>query len=131
MKGASIDKLNQHEEDELTKSKWRITNDYMMIIGKYFKSNKDYIHVMKVNKKYEQLVLMYKFNPISDISLFQNIQTQHFYHKQDVNYKKEGIYQYIYWFEDEELMKNKKDNEIFKPMKAYKFITNNIDKLEE
>ena len=72
MKGTSIDKLKQHEEDESTKSKWRITNDYMMIIGKYFKSNEDYINVMKVNKKYEQLVLMYKFNPIGDISLFQN-----------------------------------------------------------
>ena len=50
-----------------------------MIIGKYFKSNADYINIMKVCKKYKELVLMYKFNPISDISLFKNIQTQHFY----------------------------------------------------
>ena len=90
----------------------------MIIIGKYFESNKDFNNAMKVNKKYEQLVLMYKFNPISDISLFENIQTQHFYNKQDVNNKKDGLYQYIYWFNDEELKKNKKDNEIFKPTKA-------------
>ena len=74
------------------KSKWEITNDFMMIIGKYFKSNKDYINVMKVNKKYEQLVLMYKFNPISDISLFENIQTQHFYKKEEIKHKKDAIF---------------------------------------
>ena len=56
----------------------------MMIVGKYFKSNKDYINVMKVNKKYEQLVLMYKFNPISDTSLFKNVQTQHFTIKEEL-----------------------------------------------
>ena len=41
------------------------------------------------------------------------------------------FFQCNYWVDDEELIKNKKDNEIFKPMKAYKFITNNIVKLEE
>ena len=82
--------------DELTKSKCRITNDYMMIIGKYFESNKDYVNVMKVNKKYEQLVLMYHFNPISDISLFQNIQTQHFYDELSVyNNKKRNVPIYL------------------------------------
>ena len=54
------------------------------------KSNNDFINVMKVCKRYEELVLMYKFNPISDISLFENIQTQHFYNK-DVENKKDGI----------------------------------------
>ena len=59
--------------------KWRITIDYIMIVGKYFETNADFINIMKVCKKYKELVLMYKFNPISDISLFENIQTQHFY----------------------------------------------------
>ena len=63
----------------LTKSKWEITIDVMMIIGKYFKTNNDYINVMKVNKKYHNLVKMYHFNPISDCNLFINIETQHFY----------------------------------------------------
>ena len=57
---------------------------------------------------------MYKFNIIYDISLFKNIQTQHFYNKDDIKNKKNGLYQYIYWFNDDELIKNKKDNEIFK-----------------
>ena len=54
---------------------------------------------------------MHKFNPISDTSLFENIQTQHFYNNEDI--KKDRLYQYIYWFKDYEL-KKKKDNEIFK-----------------
>ena len=102
-----------------------------MIIGKYFKSNKDYINIMKVCKKYKELVLMYKFNPISDISLFENIQTQHFYNKQDIDNKKNGMYQYIYWYYDYKLIKNKKDNEIFKDIIYNRYISNNIPILEE
>ena len=60
------------------KDKWQMTVDFIMIVGKYFKSNNDFINVMKVCKRYEELVLMYKFNPTADISLFENIQTQHF-----------------------------------------------------
>ena len=90
-----------------------MTVDFIMIVGKYFKSPNDFINIMKICKRYEELVLMYKFNPISDISLFENIQTQHFYNKEDVKNKKDGLFQYIYWFNDEELIKNKKDNEIF------------------
>ena len=43
---------------------------------------------MKVCKKYNELVLMYKFNPISYILLFENIQTQHFYNRENVKKKK-------------------------------------------
>ena len=50
------------------KQKWQLTVDFIMIVGKYFESNKDYINIMKICKRYEELVLMYKFNPISDIS---------------------------------------------------------------
>jgi hypothetical protein len=54
--------------------------DYMMIVGKYFESNEDFINLMKVCKKYQELVDMYHFNPIQDARLFTNhIQTQHFY----------------------------------------------------
>jgi hypothetical protein len=116
---------------EFQPNKLEITNDFMMIIGKYLSSNKDYINIMKVNKKYEQLVLMYKFNPIGDVTLLENIQTQHFYKREDLEFKKYGMYQYIYWFKDVELMKNKKDNEIFKPINAYKYVVNNIPILEE
>jgi len=54
---------------------FELTIDFIMIIGKYLESNKDYINIMKVCKKYKELVLMYKFNPINDISLFENFQT--------------------------------------------------------
>ena len=57
---------------------------------------------------------MYKFNPISDISLFENIENQHFYKRENVENKKTGLYQYIYLFHDAKIIKNKKDNEIFK-----------------
>ena len=67
------------------KSKYELTVDFIMIIGKYFKTKFDFINIMKVCKNYEELVLMYHFNPISDISLFKNIQTQHFYDKEDGN----------------------------------------------
>ena len=73
---------------------------------------------------------MYKFNPISDISLFENIQTQHFYNKEDIKKKRKRMFQYIYWFNDDELVKNKKDNEIFK-RDLIKYIVNNIPILEE
>ena len=50
------EKINKYkreiiEQFKMIKSKWEITIDVMMIIGKYFKSNNDYINVMKVNKK--------------------------------------------------------------------------------
>jgi len=80
------------------KSKFELTIDYIMIVGKYFKTNLDYINIMKVCKKYQELVLMYHFNPISDIVLFKNMQTQHFYDKEDINKKKYGMFQYIYWY---------------------------------
>ena len=73
------------------KHKYELTVDFIMIVGKYFRSSNDFINVMKVCKKYKELVLMYKFNPISDISLFENIQTQHFYHKEYVKNKKKWI----------------------------------------
>ena len=70
-----------------TKSKWVITIDVMLIIGKYFLSNKDYINVMKTSKRYHDLVQMYHFNPIHDYRLFINMETQHFYHKEKVVFK--------------------------------------------
>lgn len=61
----------------------KLTVDFIMIVGKYFESANDFINVMKVCKKYEELVLMYKFNPIVVdellIELFHNKQTLHIY----------------------------------------------------
>lgn len=68
-----------------------------MIIGKYFKSPLDYINVMRVCKKYENLTLMYRYNPIGDTTLFPNIQTQHFYRKHDFITVVPRMYRYVYW----------------------------------
>ena len=56
-----------------SKSKWELTVNFLMIVGKYFETNNDFINVIRVNKKYKELLEMYKFNPIPDVSLFPNI----------------------------------------------------------
>lgn len=81
----------------LENSEMNVTIDYMMIIGKYFKTPRDYINTMRVSKKYQQLVLMYKFNPIGETDLFENMQTQHFYRKLDFLTVVPRMYKYVYW----------------------------------
>lgn len=99
----------------IIKNKSEISIDFAMIIGKYLNSNKDFINIMKVNKKYQELVEMYKFNPISDTNLFPNIETQHFYNIEDTNDVKNNMFQYITWYNiDYEDFKYRDENEIFK-----------------
>lgn len=96
------------------KFKWQMTVDFVMIVGKYFESYDDFINIMKVCKMYEELVLMYKFNPISDPYLFENIQTQHFYNRTDTWFKVPGLSKYVYWDPPHYLTRNKASNVIFK-----------------
>ena len=85
----------------------------MMIIGKYFQSNNDYINVMKISKRYHDLAQMYHFNPISDCSLFENMETQHLY--QSTDKWRKGMIQYVYWYDvDYEEYKNKAEVTVFK-----------------
>lgn len=79
---------------------YKLSVDYIMIIGKYFKSNNDFINLIKVNSKFKNLNKMYFFNPISDCSMFKNIQTQHFYKYEDIFYRNRNMYQYVYWIEE-------------------------------
>ena len=51
---------------EVTKEKWEIPIDSMMIIGKYFTTNNDFINVMKISKRYQKFTQIYHFNPISE-----------------------------------------------------------------
>ena len=76
--------------------KWRITIDAMLIVGKYFEKNKDYVNVMRVCKKYRDLVKMYHLNPIQDCELFEKMETQCLYGPGDK--KTQGMHQYIYWY---------------------------------
>ena len=96
------------------KGKSEITIDFMMIIGKYYNNPQDFINTMKTNSKYKDLVSMYHFNPISEVDLFDNIETQHFYNKNDIKLEKDNLYKYIYWFKDKDLERNKRSNQIFK-----------------
>ena len=116
------------EGREVSREKWEITIDAMLIIGKYFEENEDYVNVMRVSKKYRDLVSMYHFNPIEDCSLFENMESQYFYSKpKDKSWlttimgyfgygdKKSGMHQYVYLYPvDYEMFKSKKENEIFK-----------------
>ena len=41
---------------------------------------------------------MYHFNPIPDTELFEKMQTQYFYSKDDEYRKKRGMSAYVYWY---------------------------------
>ena len=72
----------------------------MMIVGKYYQDNNDFINTMKVSSRYQELVSMYHFNPISDPVLFENLETQHFYNKNDFSNKLPNKFRYLNWSED-------------------------------
>ena len=108
----------------LTKQKWEITIDVMMIIGKYLRTSKDYVNVMKTSKRYKELAQMYHFNPISECELFENMETQHLYTKEDK--KKEEIHQYVFCYNPERKLE---ENETIKG--PLKYVMNNMNILEE
>ena len=86
---------------------------------------------MKSFKRYHDLVERYHYNLIGDCELFENMETQHFYHKEDFAKKKEGMVQYIYWYNDDEIRKNVESNEIIKPMNypyKYRGVTKHVPK---
>ena len=59
----------------------------MQIVSKYFYSERDFVNLFRVNKKFEHIGKMYHYNPIAlktfdDIKLlFPNIQTYKIYAK--------------------------------------------------
>ena len=92
-----------------------LTIDLIMIVGKYFQTAQDFINLMKVRRCYKVLVEMYKYNPISDATLFKNIQTQHIYTEEDDNNRIDGMFRYVIHREvDQFTFFNRKDNEVYK-----------------
>ena len=88
-----------------------ISVSVIVIIDKYFESNKDFINTMKVNKKYHDLTQMYHFNPINDYDLLilkHNISTVIIMLIKRVCIK----YIYLYPVDYEIIYKNKKENDI-------------------
>ena len=106
-----------------------ITIDDMLIIGKYFESSVDYVNVMRVCRKYHDLVKFYHFNPISDTTLFERMESQHLYSCSDKRI--EGMYQYIYWYSTHYIQCHKSYNDVIKLIHPYKYVVNNIKMLEE
>ena len=80
------------------------------------KSNNDYTNIMKLNKKYNDLLEMYYFNLINDCYLFINNEIKLLYDCKD---KKKGrINQYVYWY-------NTNNLRILKIMKQLNFLIDN------
>ena len=117
----SSNKNNKKKEIKIDE-KSELTFDFMIIIAKYYQSNNDFINTMKVNKQYKPLVSVYRFNPISDTTLFENIQTQHIYNKNDINNLLPNKFRYINWTKDYYY----KDNLINKRSKLTKDVLRNI-----
>lgn len=57
-----------------------IRKDYMMIIGRYLTTFRDYINLTKVSTEYKDIIDMFKYNPIEDNEdFFSNKETRCFY----------------------------------------------------
>ncbi|KAL7714866.1 hypothetical protein QTN25_007591 [Entamoeba marina] len=69
----------------------------MMIVAKYFYCEEDYIRIVMVSKKYNNLLEKFRYNPHKSLRLFPNIETQVLYTKNEK--RKEGMYQYIYSYQ--------------------------------
>ena len=69
---------------------------YLIIVARFFETKQDFINFIYLNKKCQQIPLMFKFNPIGDISLFPNIQTQVFYSIDDFNNILPKMFRYKY-----------------------------------
>ena len=72
--------------------KSELTKYHIMNVAKYFETNTDFINLMKVSKEYKDIVNFFRYNPISDPSLFINMKEQVFYNLDDERiYKKKGL----------------------------------------
>ena len=93
---------------------YRLTIDLIMIVGKYLETVNDFIQLIRLCKKFKDLLEMYKMNPISNCDIFPNIQTQHFYTIDDTLYKKRDMYKYVYWRTNKAILSliDKQDNSI-------------------
>lgn len=81
-------------DSDLDDSK-RFTVWEMFIIGKYLLMPEDYINIVRLCKKYQDLIGYYKYNPIPEYDLFKNMQTQRFYYKEDINNINPDVSMYV------------------------------------
>ena len=72
--------------------------NYMVVIGRYFSESNDFINVVKLCRKYKNFLESFRYNPISDPSLFPNMIYQNYWKSGDVKYKINGMKAYIHWY---------------------------------
>lgn len=89
-KGVKTNDNDDIDIGEEIKNKFRLNYAFALPVGRYFENNSDFINLMKVNKKYKNIVDSFKYNPIKDISLFNNLETQFIYDK-DTPFKKNAF----------------------------------------
>ena len=64
-----------------------IRKDFMLVIGRYFTTYRDYINITRVCSEYKDIIGMYKYNPIEDdVGFFSNKQTRCFYTSLDYEF---------------------------------------------
>ena len=68
------------DSSQRSSQRGKIDYFHMMVVGKYFKTIDDFVNVEMVNKKYKEIILRYKYNPIPLTNerirkLFSNIET--------------------------------------------------------
>ena len=66
------EKTHEYIDVDAFSSSASIDADYMVIVGRYLKTTSDFINLIKVCKKYKDICQIYRYNPVSDPSLFQN-----------------------------------------------------------
>ena len=64
-------------------------------IGKYFDSPRDFVNLIRTNRKFKYLITYYKYNPISDYEIFDSMQTQHIYKEEDLYNVKDYMHEYV------------------------------------
>ncbi|ELP90766.1 hypothetical protein EIN_026150 [Entamoeba invadens IP1] len=64
----------------------------VMIVGKYFNFEEDYLNLISTNSKFKDVLDRYHYNPISSLRLFKNVETQYLYKYNDQPV--DGMFQY-------------------------------------
>ena len=91
-------------------SDFHIDDHYMIIVGRYFETSLDFVNLIRVCKRYKNLVEMYRYNPIVDTSLFQNMQSFYVYDSGKFTletykeYTERGVAIFVFWMAEYHVM---------------------------
>lgn len=92
---------------------YHIDDHYMVIVGRYLETSRDFVNLTRVSRRYRHLIEIYRYNPISDPSLFANMKTQHFYESDDyAKYYNGDAEMFMFWKMDDDQIAMVCDNDI-------------------